>query len=86
MEAPVPLPTLRRREFPILVGLGLAAAAGTFLVLRPPPPDTTTVERGMSAAGASEALRALSPDHQHADAVVLRWAPYPGAGSYNQPS
>src|SRR5262249_3483190 len=86
-EAPAdvsePVAIFRRRELPVLAGLGLAAAVGAFLVLRPPPPDSATVERGMSSAGASEALRALSPDHQRADAVVLRWAAYPGAGSYN---
>jgi hypothetical protein len=82
-EAPAALPLRRRRELPVLAGLGLAAAVGAFLVLRPASPDLATVERGMSAAGTSEALRALSPDHQHPDAVVLRWAAYPGAGSYN---
>ena len=82
-DASAPVSTFRRRELPVLVGLGLAAAAGAFLFLRPAPPGTATVERGMSSAGASEALRALSPDHQRADAVVLRWAAYPGAGSYN---
>jgi len=82
-EAPAAVPFLARRELPVLAGLGLAAAVGAFLVLRPAPPDTATVERGLSSASASEALRALSPDHQHPDAVVLRWAAYPGAGSYN---
>jgi len=82
-DASAPVSTFRRRELPVLVGLGLAAAAGAFLFLRPAPPGTATVERGMSSAGASEALRALSPDHQRADAVVLRWAAHPGAGSYN---
>ena len=83
VDAPAAVTVLRRRELQVLVGLGLAAAVGTFLVLRPAAPETVTVERGMSSAGQNEALRALSPDHQHPDTVVLRWAAYPGAGSYN---
>src|SRR5262249_55311067 len=62
--APVQLPG----RLPVLAGLGLAAAVGAFLLFRPVPPDTAAVERGGTASPA-EALRALSPDHQHPNAV-----------------
>lgn len=82
-EVPTQAASSRRRELPVLIGLGLAAAIGAFLVLRPPPPGAGTVERGIAGAVPSEALRALSPDHQSPGAVVLRWSAYPGARSYN---
>jgi hypothetical protein len=82
-ETPVPAVRPRRRDVPVLVGLGVAAAIGAFLVLRPPPPGAGAVERGMTGAVPSEALRALSPDRQAPGAVLLRWSAYPGARSYN---
>ena len=87
VEAPADLatPTGRslRPHFPVLVGLGLAAGLGAFLVLRPATPGPDAVERGAPGGSPASTLRSLSPDHQGRGAVVLRWTPYPGARSYN---
>ena len=79
-EAPVSLQLASR--LPLLAGLGLAAAVGAYFLLMPAPEDRAAVERG-TAGSPGDALRALSPDHQHPDAVVLRWSAIPGAASYN---
>jgi hypothetical protein len=74
----------RRRLTASVLAVGALAAAVTVVLTRTAQVNRSAIERGARQTEVlSDGPRALSPDHQPAPDLVLRWSEYPGALSYN---